>query len=805
LDPPYERLRQALDDPKASPLDRVLLLRHALRFFELHEGRKVAIHSPLFPPELVEQVGLTITGKTDGRVRLEARPWFPAWLPGPQPADETAMRAKRRRFFAHSMVRGDPFLKAIGHDSYRSAGQRAAIRAALCVPPGARLVVDLPTGEGKSTVFKLIDAVGFVGDGVGTPRGITLVIVPTVTLALDHERTSQEENKRPLAYIGGRVEANSIIRAAIADGTQGLCFLAPEAACGPLRHTLRKAAEGGLLRAVVVDEAHLVEGWGTGFRTAFQTFAGLCASWHEVSPPERRFRTVLLSATLSAAAERTLHDLFGPEEELTVVGAARARPELEFWVASRCDEAERERRILEAILMVPRPAILYVTRVDDANAWYDRLRRFGFGRLEKVHGGTSADSRERILKAWSAGQVDLVVATSAFGLGVDYPHVRTIIHACVPETFDRFYQEAGRAGRDGCAAMSLIVPTATDIEVARSLAQKTVITTERGLERFHAMLVDKAVRRYGHPRYGLRLDAAPGNSREDIDMVGERSIDWNARTLALLARAQLIRLRGIPGEAKTDELEEVQHPYQDVELVRDYDRAAWEAVIEPKREQIAEDARHSISLMERFLDSRQCPAFLVQGMYSTTTRSVALSCGGCNLCRRDTSRRLGDSLVAEPAVPWPAEGSRYRGLTDLLGSTPWLIVEYPLTRPRPRTTADFRNAVQRLDGWGLRQFAEVGDPPSWISDLVASCVERRPWFFIADGTWLPAHWPKGLRLTVFGEEAQISVEQIRANKEGGILLLPDGMRDPGNPARRLVDIAPYPTTSFEGFLSKVAQ
>ena len=105
--------------------------------------------------------------------------------------------------------------------------------------------------------------------------------------------------------------------------------------------------------------------------------------------------------------------------------------------------------MLEALRHVPRPAILYVTRVVDAKAWRDRLEAEGFEHAELVHGETGANERDRILRGWRDGDIDLVVATSAFGLGIDYRHVRAVVHACIPESLDRFYQEVGRGGRDG--------------------------------------------------------------------------------------------------------------------------------------------------------------------------------------------------------------------------------------------------------------------------------------------------------------------------------------------------------------------
>ena len=117
---------------------------------------------------------------------------------------------------------------------------------------------------------------------------------------------------------------------------------------------------------------------------------------------------------------------------------------------------------MEALRHVPRPAVLYVTKVNDAEEWHRRLLDTGFVRVRMLHGKTGREQRERIVDEWRNGEVDIVVGTSAFGLGIDYPHARSVLHACVPETLDRFYQEVGRGGRDGRASLSLIASTPRD-------------------------------------------------------------------------------------------------------------------------------------------------------------------------------------------------------------------------------------------------------------------------------------------------------------------------------------------------------
>src|SRR5262249_42263809 len=139
----------------------------------------------------------------------------------------------------------------------------------------------------------------------------TLVIVPTVALAYDHESSCRRHPDEMLAYIGGKdTDRQEVIRGRLRNAQQGLCFAAPEAACKSLRPCLRQAAEAGRLKAIVIDEAHLVDAWGTGFRSDFQVLSGLRTELIECSPPDRAPRTILLSATLTPETLATLKALF---------------------------------------------------------------------------------------------------------------------------------------------------------------------------------------------------------------------------------------------------------------------------------------------------------------------------------------------------------------------------------------------------------------------------------------------------------------------------------------------------------------
>lgn len=195
---------------------------------------------------------------------LEAMPWEPDWLaPSDRPVFEDAFAEMPAR---HDSRPIDPFLQEASFDAYVSPGQREAVRSAFLMPPGEALVVALPTGSGKSLVAQAPVLVH------GLESGLMLCIVPTIALALDQARrmTAMLKERRPglqppaLAWHSGLgPEERLAIKRAIRNGRQGILYCSPEAATGALLPALFGAARAGSLRYLVIDEAHLLNQWGS--------------------------------------------------------------------------------------------------------------------------------------------------------------------------------------------------------------------------------------------------------------------------------------------------------------------------------------------------------------------------------------------------------------------------------------------------------------------------------------------------------------------------------------------------------------
>lgn len=801
--PAIERLRKALVDPahQASGLDLAVLLRQAMTHEHVRRGATVTpavlVSHPRFNGFAAwDAVGLSSAGAGEARlVTLHA--WTPAWLSNPGDGVETfAASEATRREFNNAGSEGDPLLAAVGRTSYRSRGQRAAVRAALSTPAGGSLVVALPTGEGKSMIFQLVQTVGFVGADQAENRGVTLVIVPTVALGVNHEQEAVNVCglSPPLAFQGGNDVQNNIIAERIADGTQGLCFASPEAACGRLRDSLRRSAEAGLLRALVIDEAHLVDQWGTGFRTEFQELSGLRRELLSAAPAGQALRTIMLSATLTDSSLETLRSLFGAESDFESLAAVQLRPEPDYWIAPLTSEASRIAQVLEALHHVPRPAVLYVTEVAAANAWHTRLVEAGFRRVRKLHGKTVRAEREEIVSQWRDGSLDIVVGTSAFGLGIDYGHARSVIHACVPETLDRFYQEVGRGGRDGKAALSLIVPTGKDVAIAERINAQQIISIDRGFHRWKAMFAGKANLGYG--RFAVRIDGRPGTDERDIDMFGDANTDWNLRTVALMARAGILRLLGTPYPRIEEEGD-----WLEIDIIDDHhlDLAVWQSRVEPVRRVGWLAAKQNLDLMREYLRNDRCPATILEDLYGANR--VGRTCSRCSQCRSDEACRLNSVPVGEPRGPWTEPLDPL--VANLFDRDLRLLVSYDpgdLARNASRRLGD---TLQRLAQARLAKLITLGKQP-FDMNRVLKFAEKSA-FFVSDLSSLAlSRLPRGPELVMVGDRQTLEPQNLAPRADNPRIFLAP-IDQPAPDGRRLKDVFGGRTLTLDEFNARVAQ
>ena len=685
-------LQSAWNGPAGSA-DAAVLLRQVLRCDDVRrnadepaggvdaESRATSAwldvaHCRSFPPNYPwNDFGLEAHPRNGVSTRIRAAPWMPRWLDCDSvPAvdhDVSDLRVVRR----DESIRGDPFLSLIDEDftTYRTPGQRAAVRSALIASAGSTLVVNLPTGGGK-TLAMLAPAVTAPASG-----SVSVVVVPTVALAIDQQRRyANQHPEAPLtAYHGGLTsDQKADFRARLRSGNQPILFTNPEALVTSLARPISSAASGGRLRLLAIDEAHIVASWGDAFRPHFHALAGLRthllreanAAGHEA------FKTVLASATITEDTLLLLEGLFGQPGPFLHVGAPVVRPEPSFWPAPMADTDERDARIIESLRHLPRPAIVYTTLRDERAArpgtlTPKRLSRLasahGFTRFAVVDGSSTTSHREAVLRDLrdSPGQpstIDLVFATSAFGLGLDVPDVRTIIHACMPESLDRYYQEVGRGGRDGRPMISLVLRTDPDEEVARGIAKARVLTADRARERWTAMV--QASDALSHDTLRVPLTTVPIKLAHHSDY-NER---WNLLTASLMARAG-----ALVWDFSLDELPTDSDPFVDdrgwltLRILRSDHQSPdfWRDIVESVRTRMSSAQHDELKKLRTALLGRECMGQLVGHNYSISSppryrTECQQSCGGCARCRQDGRGRWSAPSPCPSAIEAvPANGS----------------------------------------------------------------------------------------------------------------------------------------------------
>ncbi len=651
VEPCQRRLLEALrDSPKSA--DIASLVRHVLRREDELQGvisqtlLKLPRRNPFPDRDIWKQVGITVLREDLNYYVISANAWQPEWLDfsTEYPPDVPLYKEEIRR--SYQPVTGDPFLKLVQLDTYHSIGQREAIRAILTAPLRSTVLVNLPTGSGKSLCAQLPALLE------SQTAGVSIVVVPTTALAIDQERALRPLIEHDTAYYSDKSlqgqEKREEIRRRIRAGTQRIIFTSPESLIESLASSLYEAANLGFLRYFVIDEAHMVEQWGDDFRPAFQEIPGLRRDLLRFTP----FTTLLLTATLTASCLDTLETLFGTPGEFQVISAVQLRPEPAYWFAYCQTEEIRKQRLIEAVCHLPRPLIIYGTKVTDVKDWVRELSLAGFKRYAVMTGESTPEERLQLIQNWRERKIDIVVATSAFGLGVDQSDVRAVIHVCIPENIDRFYQEVGRGGRDGKASMSLTLHTREDLEVAKGLNDKSTITIERGIERWQSMFGRKTV----VPDKGFRvpINIPPSLRDRDIDMNSTQNTAWNIHTLTLMSRAGLIEMdseeppkwKNFESKVAYDKALQYHSNSRMIRILNEchLKQEIWESKVEPIRQERQKWSYKNLQLMRESLRAKRCISEIFAEAYTITksqtsanTRPVIVSraCGGCPVCRKD--------------------------------------------------------------------------------------------------------------------------------------------------------------------------
>ncbi len=739
-----EQFRRAIvslnDSPSAvgsgdlAGLARHAMYRAALTVADVEYVWTVPKSDPWPSKELWNESHIDVIADDQQSFRLRTRKaWSASWLENSLDFDpfEAAFRETPRRVGWPSCphLPLDTALQyglRLPFTGYQGPGQRLAVRSAFFLRPGGTLVVNLPTGTGKSLV-------AWAPALLSEQNALTVMITPTIALAIDQERQLHEHYPNAPGGLPSEVawhsglgeETRKIIRGRLRNGNQRVLITSPESFVGPLSRVLYETAEKGLLKYFVVDEAHLVAQWGNDFRPEFQAMSGMRRDLLRQCPSGKEFRTLLMSATLTQESFDVLETLFS-DGDFDSVNAVSLRPEPEYWISNSVYKSERDQKVVELLRLVPRPFLLYVTKPADANEWHSRVQQLGIKRTGCVHGKSLDDERERVISAWRAGEIDCVVATSAFGLGMDKSDIRAVIHACIPESIDRYYQEVGRSGRDGNASVSLLLPCReADEKMARRLSSAKTNSLRNGFDRWSDMIMSgKSVNQHGI--WEIDLNTRPKHIRQDSDA----NAAWNLCTLILLNRADVIRLEA----SRPPEIEQAKDEsdlafekrrksvmeqffataFLTIRESGHLDENVWQIKVKEERDRMFATSNQAYGRMERLLGGNVEIGTLLQETYSIKTANGGASpehlCAGCPACRSNLSSDSQRFNHPEPDRVTCIAHADIEALRSIFKTSAEVVyVRFDSTlSPRERVKRGLW-FVQRLASKGVAEFAVPAD------------------------------------------------------------------------------------------------
>ncbi|MDG5765939.1 RecQ family ATP-dependent DNA helicase [Balneolales bacterium ANBcel1] len=329
-----------------------------------------------------------------------------------------------------------------GFDDFRP-GQDEVVGAVLAGKP---TLVLFPTGGGKSLCYQVPATV---------LEGLTVVISPLVALMQDQVFQLKERGVSA-TFINSTISRQKVEQRLInaRNGMYKLLYCAPERMETELWQNMLPELAVSL---VAVDEAHCISEWGHDFRPVYRKIPEMMA------PAGNDIRWLALTATATPEVRRDIVEaLCLPSPE--IISRGFDRPNLHWWVV---EEEQKKRRLGEIVRRASGSSgLVYAGTRAACEALARELSRQGHP-AEAYHAGLTPDQRESIQDRWIDGRLPLVVATNAFGMGIDKPDCRFVVHFDMPTSMEAYYQEAGRAGRDGKESYPILLSRKADFKAAR--------------------------------------------------------------------------------------------------------------------------------------------------------------------------------------------------------------------------------------------------------------------------------------------------------------------------------------------------
>jgi ATP-dependent DNA helicase RecQ len=459
--------------------------------------------------------------------------------------------------------------------------QLAAMRPLL---DGRDVLAVMPTGSGKSAIYQVPTVL---------LSGPTVVVSPLIALQhdqLDHLDDADVPDAVAVNSSQGSGEEKQAWRS-VRSGDAEYLFLSPE-------QLAKEETLAELSRAqptlVVVDEAHCVSEWGHDFRPDYLRLR------HAI---ERMGRppVLALTATAGGPVRDDIVDHLGMRDEVRLV-TGFDRPNLHLAAVQVTDDDRRRRLVGDWVSDAEKPGLVYTPTRATAEEFAEDLTSRGI-RAAAFHAGLGRKERERVQNAFMADELDVVVATSAFGMGIDKPDVRFVVHSAPTDSLDSYYQQIGRAGRDGERADALLVHRPEDYRLQRFL-------TSRSLDLDKVREVAEAVRDH---------DGTPNPT--DVDDEVEQSRRSAMNNLNLLEEAGVVEADDDGGFV-----------YQGGGSAQDSQDSQDAVERQFERRRALDSSR--IEVLRQYAETRSCRRQFLLGYFG---ESLDEPCGFCDTCEQGTA------------------------------------------------------------------------------------------------------------------------------------------------------------------------
>ncbi len=363
----------------------------------------------------------------------------------------------------------DILRERFGFEALRPLQARIVERVML----GGDALVVMPTGSGKSLCFQLPAlAIG----GGASEAGVTLVFSPLIALMEDQVQALRARGIRA-QYINSTLSRKEREKryAKLGKGAYELIYATPERM---LKEEFRDAlarVPGGV-RLLAVDEAHCISKWGHDLRPAYQRIGEFREWLGEHASVDGPPTTIALTATATARVRDDIREVTGrTHEQMPLFAAGIERPNLELRAREVWDDEDKLDAIGQTAEAYSGTGIVYFALIKDLERFADQLRRrVGGRRLEIYHGKLDPREKKRLSRLFVEAKPEdglLLLATNAFGMGVDKPDIRFIVHAQVPGSVEAYYQEVGRAGRDGEASRCELLFAQDDLVIQQQFIE----------------------------------------------------------------------------------------------------------------------------------------------------------------------------------------------------------------------------------------------------------------------------------------------------------------------------------------------